>query len=207
LVRRTGKAKIAKLEILEAVFRLGQLAFEHANFLVDEAARLFGVTAFFTHTGIDKQLHQALHEALGALRIGIAVGDCIEVLAHGLNANRGHELVDGRIELARRRLFKPDDRLGKEVLDVGPRDQRLGQHGHLLVDIGLKSDVLHQWLEHGLRVDVDLRGRLEPLRHDRHHHASDNRQRPRHGQMPKAIWKIFSITSSMLIWCKSRPIK
>jgi hypothetical protein len=87
------------------------------------------------------------------------------------------QAVDRPVAVLRRDADRRPE-LIEQQFEVRSRDQRPREHPHLLVDVGLEREPGHQRLEHRLRVDVDARVRLVPLRHEPHDDGADDGDDP-----------------------------
>ena len=146
-----GDAEVLELVVLELVLGLHELGFVGTDLFFDEVACVFGVFFLAVAAGVDEHLDQPLDQALGALG-WFAVADGVDVVA----ATAGGHL-DGFGQILNVLLLffgvagLPADVLGRpQQFDVWPGYQGTGQHGDLLLDVGLERQAGHQRLEHCL---------------------------------------------------------
>ncbi len=104
---------------------------------------------------------------VGALGIGVAIRQGVEVVGGRRDLDVLHQAFNFAVARVGVFLFVADIGLVYQPLDIRARNQRFGQHLHLLVNIGLKCQARHQWLQHGLRVHEHLGAGLIAVGHQR----------------------------------------
>jgi hypothetical protein len=173
LVGHAREAEILELEFLQPVLGRGELGLVLGDLLVDELGGVFGVALLPHRARAHEQLHEVLDQALGALRVDVAVADRVQVAgARRLDLDLAHQQGDLGFTVG----GHGEADLGhvEQALDVGARDEGARQHAHLLVHVGLHDQAGHQGLQDGLGVDVDLGVGLVAVGHHRdHHHEGD----------------------------------
>ncbi len=189
LVGHAGDAKIANLEILQAVLGVDELALVAVDLLVDECSRLLRVALLVAGARIDEQAHGRGNETARPLGTRAAVGDVVEIASARRNhLDVAHQPRDDAITLRGIAPIELERRVGDQLLDVRPRDEGSGQHADLLVDVRLERQALHQRLEHRLGVDVHAGSRLiavvEHRDADGRAHCDDRHRRERKPTAP-----------------------
>ena len=152
-------AEVLQLVVFELVLGLHQLGFVAADLFFDEVAGVFGILLLAIATGVDEHLDQPLDQALGALGVGVAVADGVDVVAAAAGAHLDGlgQILDFLLLLLGVDGVPAYVFGGAQQLDVGPADEGAGEHADLLVDVGLEGQADHQGLEHALGVDVQAR--------------------------------------------------
>jgi hypothetical protein len=177
------RAEVAQLERLQLALGLLQTTLVSLELLVDEGARLLGVTLLGPDIGFDEQRHQVLHQQLCALAVGVAVREAVDVVAprtHDLDLL--HQRIDHLVDVTRALACQIEVGLLDQLFDVGPRDQRAKQQRHGLVDVEIHGEIAHQRAQHGLGVEIDARRGLVLVGDARHDHGGQGADDPRRQQ-------------------------
>ncbi len=182
LVGDAGDAEIAHLELLQPILGLDQLAFIHADLLVDEGAGLLRVALLVARARVHEQADGRRDQAARQFGVRAAVRNIVEVAVAGRrDLDVVHQPGDDAVPVGQAAVIELERRVGHQLLDVRARDQGPRQHADLLVDVGLERQALHQRLEHGLGIHVHARRGLvlvlEQRDADRRGHADDAHRR------------------------------